>query len=97
MQGKMHDFKKHVLQAGVNIAPGQYEQSIMRAGDAGYAPVESTHYLRALGDAGAWVVLMFDDSPLGTIELPAFLSQVPNQVGSHHTTSSLHASYCAPI
>lgn len=78
---------KDVAQAGVNIGPGKYKQSYLGAGDAGYAPVTSTHYLRAVGDVGAWVVLQFDGSPLATIQLPDFLSQVPKQVRFHITTN----------
>ena len=82
------------MQAGVNIGPGKYEQTYLAAGDAAYAPVQSAHYLRAVGNVGAWVVLQFDASPLKTIELPAFLSQVPKQVhlSLQQNLITLHAS-----
>ncbi|BDA49975.1 Oxalate decarboxylase OxdD [Coccomyxa sp. Obi] len=77
------------IEAGVNTGPGQFERSWLGAGDAGYAPMQSTHYLRAIGDAGAWVVLQFDGSPLQTIHLPDFLSQVPKQIVATSLNTSL--------
>jgi hypothetical protein len=62
------------------MGPGLYEKAILNAEDVAYTPIASTHYLKALGNEGAWAILMFDGSPLTTIELPAFLSQVPQQV-----------------
>lgn len=38
----------HVLQAGVFLAPGRSDTGVMRAGDAGFAPKGSGHYLRCL-------------------------------------------------
>ena len=38
----------HVPQAGVFLAPGRSDTGVMRAGDAGFAPKGSGHYLRCL-------------------------------------------------
>ena len=61
-------------------APGVFQKSVMRQGDAGYAPMSSAHYLKALGGKEAWVVLMFDNGPFTNIDLPVLLSQVPKEV-----------------
>jgi hypothetical protein len=69
-----------VAQTGVVTEPGVFHKGELNTGDAGYAPVSSAHYLKAVNDEGAWVILMFDSGPFTNIDIPALLSQVPLQV-----------------
>jgi oxalate decarboxylase len=68
------------LEAGVILEPGSFQKSYLQPGDAGYAPMSSAHYLKAVGDQPAYAVLMFDNSPFTNIDMPVLLSQVPKQV-----------------
>lgn len=76
-------------QAGVITGPGKFQKSYLSAGDAGYAPKGSAHYIKALGNEPSYAILMFDQGQFTNIDFPVFLSQVPNQVC---TASDSHLS-----
>lgn len=48
------------LEVGVFLAPGESETGVMYAGDLGFAPRGSGHYLKNIGKDWAYVVLIFN-------------------------------------
>ncbi|CAL5229797.1 g13191 [Coccomyxa viridis] len=65
------------LQAGVFNYTGHYEESILHAGDAGFAPVSSAHYFKNVGDEDCFVVLMFNDGQFTNIDATALVGNMP--------------------
>ena len=62
--------------------PGVHEQSILGAGDVGYAPKGAGHWLANNSTTeAAYVILIFDDGPFTDIDLPWMLGNAPYQVG----------------
>ena len=69
------------MQAGVFNATGHYEESILRAGDAGFAPVSSGHYFKNIGETESYVVLIFNAGRFTNVDLTALVGNVPAEVG----------------
>jgi hypothetical protein len=67
-------------EAEVFTGPGKFQNFVLSPGDVGYAPSSSAHYLRALGNEPVYAILMFNRGHFTNIDMPVFLSQVPNQV-----------------
>ena len=59
---------------------GHYEESILQAGDAGFAPLSSAHYFKNVGSTDSFVVLIFNDGQLTSIEATALVGNMPAQV-----------------
>ena len=69
------------MQAGVFNATGQYEESVLRAGDAGFAPVSSGHYFKNIGEMESYVVLIFNAGRFTNVDVTALVGNVPAEVG----------------
>ncbi len=68
-------------QVGVFLEPGVFEEAVLGAGDVGYAPKGSGHWLQNPSETeDAYCILIFDDGPFTSIELPWVLGNVPYQV-----------------
>lgn len=65
------------MEAGVFLAPGESATGIMYAGDVGFAPQGSGHYLRNLGKDFAHVVLIFNSGEFTNVDLNNFLGAFP--------------------
>ena len=68
------------MQAGVFNETGQYEKSVLRAGDAGFAPVSSGHYFKNIGETESYVVLIFNAGRFTNLDLTALVGNVPAEV-----------------
>lgn len=69
-----------LAQAGVFNYTGHYEESILHAGDAGFAPVSSAHYFKNVGDEECFVVLMFNNGQFTNIDATALVGNMPAEV-----------------
>ena len=69
------------MQAGVFNETGYYEESILHAGDAGFAPRASGHYFKNIGDTECFVVLIFNAGRFTNIDLTTLVANVPAEVG----------------
>ncbi len=69
-----------LAQAGVFNYTGHYEESILHAGDAGFAPVSSAHYFKNVGDEDCFVVLMFNNGQFTNIDATALVGNMPAEV-----------------
>ena len=69
------------MQAGVFNGTGYYEESILHAGDAGFAPRASEHYFKNIGDTECFVVLIFNAGRFTNIDLTTLVGNVPPEVG----------------
>ncbi len=76
----MQAFDMFIAQAGVFNYTGHYEESILHAGDAGFAPVSSAHYFKNVGDEDCFVVLMFNDGQFTNIDATALVGNMPAEV-----------------
>eukprot|EP00882_Tetradesmus_deserticola_P019848 GHRQ01021390.1.p1 GENE.GHRQ01021390.1~~GHRQ01021390.1.p1 ORF type:complete len:219 (+),score=88.60 GHRQ01021390.1:284-940(+) len=65
------------LEVGVFTGPGQSASGILQAGDLGFAPHGSGHYLRNIGQQMAYAVLIFNDGLFTDVEIGNFLGTVP--------------------
>jgi oxalate decarboxylase len=65
------------LEVGVFLEPGEFATGVMRAGDVGFAPQGSGHYLRNLGQEMAHVVLIFNSGEFTNVDVNNFLGVVP--------------------
>jgi hypothetical protein len=65
------------LEVGVFLAPGESATAVMDAGDVGFAPQGSGHYLRNLGEDMAHVVLIFNSGEFTNVDLNNFLGVFP--------------------
>jgi oxalate decarboxylase len=61
----------------VFLEPGVSATEVMRAGDVGFAPQGSGHYLRNIGKDMAHVVLIFNSGQFTNVDLNNFLGVVP--------------------
>ena len=77
------------VQAGVFSSGGHYEESILYAGDAGFAPMSSAHYFKNVGSSDSYVVLIFNAGQLTNIEASALVANMPAEV-SHCSCSQLY-------
>ena len=68
------------VQAGVFTSGGHYEESILNAGDAGFAPMSSAHYFKNVGSTDSYVVLIFNAGQLTNIEATALVANMPAEV-----------------
>ncbi|CAK0784366.1 hypothetical protein CVIRNUC_007570 [Coccomyxa viridis] len=65
------------IQAGVFNSTGHYEESVLRAGDAGFAPVASGHYFKNIGETESYVVLIFNAGRFTNVDLTALVGNIP--------------------
>ena len=68
------------LQAGVFNETGHYEESILHAGDAGFAPVTSGHFFKNVGSTDSYVVLIFNSGQFTNIDATALIGNMPAEV-----------------
>lgn len=59
------------------LSPGESATGVMQAGDLGFAPRGSGHYLRNLGKDFAHVVLIFNSGHFTNVDLNNFLGVSP--------------------
>mgnify|MGYP001806867566 CR=1 FL=1 len=59
------------------LSPGQSARGVMNAGDVGFAPQGSGHYLRNLGKEMAHVVLIFNSGEFTNVDVNNFLGVFP--------------------
>lgn len=80
-----------LAQAGVFNYTGHYEESILHAGDAGFAPISSAHYFKNVGDIDCFVVLMFSAGQFTNIDATALIGNMPAEVSQQrpHCCSQL--------
>lgn len=76
------------MQAGVFNVTNHYEQSILRAGDAGFAPMSSAHYFKNIGTTDCYVVLIFNAGTFTNIDATFLIGNMPAEV-SHDRCSEL--------
>lgn len=67
-------------QAAVNPRPGVVGESILRAGDVGYAPRGAPHYFKNVGCTDAFVLLIFDAGIFNTLDVTHVTADLPAQV-----------------
>lgn len=80
------------LEVGVFLEPGVSATEVMRAGDVGFAPQGSGHYLRNIGKEMAHVVLIFNSGEFTNVDLNNFLGVVPpSWVASSLDVSNMEA------
>ena len=72
------------MQAGVLNVTNHYEQSILRAGDAGFAPMSSAHYFKNIGTTDCYVVLIFNAGTFTNIDATPLIGNMPAEV-SHRS------------
>lgn len=65
------------VEVGVFTAPGEGETAVIGAGDLGFAPVGSGHYIRNIGKEDSYVVLIFNKGLFNNVELTNTLGTVP--------------------
>ncbi|CAL5229796.1 g13190 [Coccomyxa viridis] len=65
------------IQAGVFNVTNHYEQSILRAGDAGFAPMSSAHYFKNIGTTDCYVVLIFNAGKFTNIDATFLVANMP--------------------
>lgn len=65
------------LEVGVFLAPGESAHGVIGAGDLGFAPQGSGHYLRNIGDEMAYVVLIFNSGEFTNVDINNFLGVFP--------------------
>lgn len=65
------------LEVGVFLAPDESATGVMHAGDVGFAPQGSGHYLRNMGKDFAHVVLIFNSGEFTNVDLNNFLGVFP--------------------
>ena len=82
-------------QAGVFNATGDYEESVLRAGDAGFAPISSGHYFKNIGGTESFVVLIFNAGRFTNIDLTALVGNVPAEVGQRRSLTQCRTILCA--
>ncbi len=68
------------MQAGVFNVTNHYEQSILRAGDAGFAPMSSAHYFKNIGTTDCYVVLIFNAGKFTNIDATFLVANMPAEV-----------------
>lgn len=72
---------------GVFTAPGESSTAVIGAGDLGFAPRGSGHYLKNIGKEMAHVVLIFNAGQFTNVDINNFLGAVPPSV----TATSINA------
>ena len=71
------------VQAGVLNVTNHYEQSILHAGDAGFAPMSSAHYFKNIGTTDCYVVLIFNAGTFTNIDATFLIGNMPAEVSRH--------------
>ena len=68
------------MQVGLVVRPGEHEETVIHAGDAGFAPKSIQHYIRNVGQGTARIVLIFNAGVFTNIDVGFMLGNVPPQV-----------------
>jgi oxalate decarboxylase len=66
------------VEVGVFLKPKRSVAGVLEAGDLGFAPKGSGHYVRNVGDSEAYVVLIFNQGEFTDIEISNFLGAFPS-------------------
>ena len=69
------------LQLGVFNGTGQVSQNTLNAGDVGFAPRGSGHWLKT-GSQPAWLLLIFNSGVFTDIESFSFVGNFPTEVSN---------------
>jgi len=85
------------VQAGVFNETGHYEESVLHAGDAGFAPVTSGHFFKNVGSTDSYVVLIFNNGQFTNIDATALIGNMPAEVCHLNDTLSIDHLSCASV
>lgn len=85
------------MQAGVFNSTGHYEESVLRAGDAGFAPVASGHYFKNIGETESYVVLIFNADRFTNVDLTALVGNIPAEVGRCGSLTQCRTPLCPQL
>lgn len=65
------------VETGVFLGPGEFTSAVLQAGDLGFAPRGSGHYIRNPNNSPVTMVLIFDAGVFTNVDINNFLGAVP--------------------